>query len=338
MARVYPRCAAVGTLRPTVVLDGHLAFALPVLSVCRCVVVAGCDAPFHASFCCACVWRVCSGRVVSKDAVVSTVLEDGDDVFIRSGVAAVTPVTDVAPVVAKSASITATTGSASEASAGSASATPEVLCRNFGCNKKFREEDNHDAACHYHTKPPIFHETRKGWSCCSEKLVWDWDEFMKIEGCTVGRHSTVDPKVRFAPSPTVSAAAAAGSTPVATGPSSGTASPAVTPTPAAPRLKSVEEYNRENPNAVTAASAAVDLVTSGPKRPVRTDGKAVCNHNACKKEFVVADNHDTACSYHKGGPVFHDAGKYWSCCPTQVKYDFDEFLAVPPCTTGPHEE
>ena len=39
----------------------------------------------------------------------------------------------------------------------------------------------------------------------------------------------------------------------------------------------------------------------------------------------------------KGGPVFHDALKGWSCCKKRVT-DFGEFLAMPGCTAGPHSE
>jgi hypothetical protein len=41
-------------------------------------------------------------------------------------------------------------------------------------------------------------------------------------------------------------------------------------------------------------------------------------------------------SYHKAAPVFHDAGKFWACCPDKVKYDFDAFLKIPGCMSGPH--
>jgi len=44
----------------------------------------------------------------------------------------------------------------------------------------------------------------------------------------------------------------------------------------------------------------------------------------------------TQCSYHASGPVFHDAGKFWSCCPGVVKYDFEEFLKIPGCMLGSH--
>ena len=41
-------------------------------------------------------------------------------------------------------------------------------------------------------------------------------------------------------------------------------------------------------------------------------------------------------SYHKAAPVFHDAGKFWSCCPGTVKYDFDAFLKIPGCMRSSH--
>jgi hypothetical protein len=70
----------------------------------------------------------------------------------------------------------------------------------------------------------------------------------------------------------------------------------------------------------------------------RTDGKAKCVNFGCQKEYVVAENHATACTHHAGAPVFHDAGKFWSCCPKAVKYDFDAFLQVPGCTTSAHSD
>ena len=39
-------------------------------------------------------------------------------------------------------------------------------CKLFGCNKKYTERANSDDACRHHTKPPVFHETAKYWSCC----------------------------------------------------------------------------------------------------------------------------------------------------------------------------
>lgn len=131
-----------------------------------------------------------------------------------------------------------------------ASAQNLLQCKNFGCAMKFSEEDNNDQACRHHAQPPTFHDMKKGWSCCSSRMVYDWDDFEKIERCQVGRHSTVAPNAQFAKSPTVLAAESAEAS------SGAGASPA--PTPAAPVLKSIDDYNKKNPNAVTAVSSAVD--------------------------------------------------------------------------------
>lgn len=70
---------------------------------------------------------------------------------------------------------------------------PLLRCRRFGCQKKYRESENHDTFCRYHVKPPVFHETAKYWSCCPDKKAYDWETFMAIPGCSVGRCSTEDP-------------------------------------------------------------------------------------------------------------------------------------------------
>ncbi|TPR02012.1 14-3-3 family protein [Aspergillus niger] len=57
-----------------------------------------------------------------------------------------------------------------------------------------------------------------------------------------------------------------------------------------------------------------------------------CVHKGCGKEFTDADE---PCVYHPGPPVFHEGQKGWKCCKPRV-LTFDEFLAIPPCTTGKH--
>ncbi|OWY99109.1 hypothetical protein PHMEG_00029954, partial [Phytophthora megakarya] len=199
-----------------------------------------------------------------------------------------------------------------------------LQCKNHGCQKKFLEEENNDQACRHHSLPPLFHDMKKGWQCCSSKMVYDWDDFEKIEPCIIGRHSTVGPNEQFAASPTVAAAESAAAS------SAGAVAP-----PAAP-LKSIDDYNQKNPNAVTAVSAAKDNQTAPP--PKRTDGKANCVNFGCQQEYVVAENKDSSCRHHAGAPVFHDASKYWSCCPKDVKYDFDSFLKVPGCVVSAHTD
>jgi disease resistance protein len=66
-------------------------------------------------------------------------------------------------------------------------------CKRTGCGMKFRESENKNECCRYHKGKPIFHERSKGWSCCAsgKKAVYDFDEFLKIPPCAVGRHSAV---------------------------------------------------------------------------------------------------------------------------------------------------
>jgi hypothetical protein len=135
------------------------------------------------------------------------------------------------------------------ASAAAATANKHLVqCKNYGCRAKFDEAENHDTACRHHAMPPLFHDTKKGWQCCSSKMVYDWDDFEKIEPCQVSRHSTTEPSAQFAQSPTVALAESA-----AAGSGSTTAVAA-----SAPVLKSIDDYNKTNPNAVTAVSAAFE--------------------------------------------------------------------------------
>ena len=64
----------------------------------------------------------------------------------------------------------------------------EKKCKRPGCNKRYKESENSQSACAFHNGPPIFHDLRKGWSCC-QVIVYDWEEFEKIPGCCTGMHT-----------------------------------------------------------------------------------------------------------------------------------------------------
>ena len=87
--------------------------------------------------------------------------------------------------------------------------------------------------------------------CIDNRRVYDWDEFNKIPGCTVGPHSCEQKTQSFAPSPTVGAINAAVSGANASSP---------TTTPAAPVIKSIDEYNRSNPDAPTAVKSVEKML------------------------------------------------------------------------------
>ncbi|RDA93111.1 hypothetical protein CP533_4106 [Ophiocordyceps camponoti-saundersi (nom. inval.)] len=57
-----------------------------------------------------------------------------------------------------------------------------------------------------------------------------------------------------------------------------------------------------------------------------------CVRQGCGKEFTDVKED---CRYHPGPPIFHEGQKGWKCCKPRV-LTFDEFMAIPPCTTGTH--
>ncbi|EME49259.1 hypothetical protein DOTSEDRAFT_68130 [Dothistroma septosporum NZE10] len=57
-----------------------------------------------------------------------------------------------------------------------------------------------------------------------------------------------------------------------------------------------------------------------------------CVHKGCGKVF---SDPEEPCVYHPGPPEFHEGQKGWKCCKPRV-LTFDEFMTIPPCTTGKH--
>lgn len=58
-------------------------------------------------------------------------------------------------------------------------------CVHFGCNKRFPKGGPYPE-CHYHSGPPVFHETAKFWSCCPDKKAYDWENFQTLPACQTG--------------------------------------------------------------------------------------------------------------------------------------------------------
>jgi len=147
------------------------------------------------------------GFVVPFDAPVDSFMESQEDLFLKKGVSksmeslGFTPKEKEsesvakAPVAKPKSSIAAAVASANRAlpktntSAGVAKNDGKLPCKHFGCNKRYLESENADGACKYHEKPPVFHETKKWWACCPDKVAWDWDSFTDIPGCCTGRHT-----------------------------------------------------------------------------------------------------------------------------------------------------
>lgn len=75
----------------------------------------------------------------------------------------------------------------------SVSVVPGTICKRKGCGVIFvsdqenRTGDGAGTVCIYHPAPPIFREGSKGYLCCKRRVL-EFEEFLKIEGCTKGRH------------------------------------------------------------------------------------------------------------------------------------------------------
>lgn len=68
-----------------------------------------------------------------------------------------------------------------------------TACRHNGCKEVFVNDASRTEACVYHPGQAVFHEGSKYWTCCKPRCA-EFEEFLKIEGCKVGRH-------KFGPKP-----------------------------------------------------------------------------------------------------------------------------------------
>uniref|UniRef100_A0A6U3JH86 CHORD domain-containing protein n=1 Tax=Bigelowiella natans TaxID=227086 RepID=A0A6U3JH86_BIGNA len=193
---------------------------------------------------------------------------------------------------------------------------PSLLtCQNYGCQVRYREEENGSKACYHHRLGPVFWNGYKYWACCSERKAYDWNDFMKIPGCLCGPHSTKKPEGSELLSPTIIAARQA--------------ELEAKKRAAQPQLNDINAYMKES------KKAEKPKKKPAKKKEILPEGQKRCA--LCKELFVVKDNHDKACLYHRGQAVFHDGAKYWTCCSEDRKaYDWDQFMKIKPCSLGRH--
>lgn len=57
-----------------------------------------------------------------------------------------------------------------------------------------------------------------------------------------------------------------------------------------------------------------------------------CFNKTCGQMYREEENHDEACCYHPGQPVFHDGFKGWDCCERKTR-DFSLFMEFKGCKT-----
>lgn len=193
-----------------------------------------------------------------------------------------------------------------------------LVCKNRGCEKSFDPKENTADSCLYHPAGPIFHEGMKGWSCCSKRVV-DFNDFLKIEGCTRGMHSIIAAAVE-----------------------SNTKNTILKPT----------ENRKEEEKKETCVSVLADSFQSGSLKEMdRVEKKRILEEelndaedyiplitDVCKRKgcgLAYSPDISNECLFHNGDPVFHEGSKGWSCCPRKV-LEFDEFLKIKGCRKGKH--
>lgn len=101
--------------------------------------------------------------------------------------------------------------------------------------------------------------------------------------------------------------------------------------PGKPPPKPAEPEKKKAPAA--APGTGYPAKDSGPKPAAqREDGKVRCKNFGCNRYFTRGEQ--VPCQYHKSPPIFHETAKWWSCCPNNKAYDFDQFMAIPGCVEG----
>eukprot|EP01126_Amoeba_proteus_P030238 TRINITY_DN2995_c0_g1_i6.p1 TRINITY_DN2995_c0_g1~~TRINITY_DN2995_c0_g1_i6.p1 ORF type:complete len:323 (-),score=62.28 TRINITY_DN2995_c0_g1_i6:492-1460(-) len=202
-------------------------------------------------------------------------------------------------------------------------------CGRNGCGKQFRESENHDTACSFHPEEAIFHEGLKGWRCCS-KRVTDFEDFLEITGCVVGRHLPEEPK----PLPSVSPSQAK-----------------VLPTKMDVKISGEKEVYSDKlaPARPTGTSDPTTVSSSSsrpqppqPEKEIPDSPDAVitvgtrCLHHCCSATFKDESSRKEVCTYHPGMAIFHEGSKGWSCCKAKA-LEFDELFNIEGCTEGVHK-
>lgn len=191
------------------------------------------------------------------------------------------------------------------------------ICTRPSCGEDFTSS----SPCTHHPGHPIFHEGQKSWSCCNQvnKPVLDFDDFVKIKGCTtVEGHSDVKPVKPAAPKADTAAPEGVkmeggkevyGAVPSAAS-SSSAAAPVTATVPAAAAAPA--------PPATGSAPPQPPVEPEDPDEAVIQNG-ATCKRPGCGAVFSgegsKRDKSKEECRYHKGAPIFHEGSSEYRLAP-----------------------
>ncbi|KAJ9101869.1 hypothetical protein QFC21_003209 [Naganishia friedmannii] len=176
----------------------------------------------------------------------------------------------------------------------------------------------------------------------------DFEDFVKIPGCTKGTHSATAAAPAIAPSPNATPASASASSVSKDGvetygtTSSGQATPSGVATPAtAPATKPVKP-EKVDWAAKEDHDPADAKITKGSRCKRRGcgaewDGEdgGVRSETEGWKKSQEGTEESGECRYHPGNPIFHEGSKGYLCCKRRVM-DFDDFLNMPGCRYTTH--
>ncbi|KAK8957436.1 Cysteine and histidine-rich domain-containing protein RAR1 [Platanthera zijinensis] len=173
----------------------------------------------------------------------------------------------------------------------------------------------------------------KEWSCCKQRSH-DFSLFLAIPGCKQGKHTAEKPVATKADSTNTRIAATPA--PVQNKRTDDAAAAACS------RCRQGFFCSEDHGNMFSFrnfSDSRGELSAGSPGAPVKKivdlNELRTCRNKGCGKTFKEKDNHEAACEYHPGPPVFHDRMRGWKCCDVHVK-EFDEFMDIPPCTKGWH--
>lgn len=209
----------------------------------------------------------------------------------------------------------------------------QKTCLRQGCRQKYTDESNTENSCKYHDGKPIFHDVKKGWTCCNI-VVYDWEEFMIIPGCKISNHTNskeeADIKTDFFKSQTV-LTAEKGIDNYTNNTNNNSTEENNSKKEVIKDIKSYEEEQKRLDD------EKKKLESEKPKIIIKTnDGKYYCGNPGCtSKTYDPEQNSEGSCQYHTGQPMFHDRKKFWVCCK-QEAYDWDDFVKLPACAVGQH--
>lgn len=212
------------------------------------------------------------------------------------------------------------------------------LCLRKGCGKEFDDTSNSPESCNYHPGAPVFHEGLKGWNCCLKRVA-DFNDFLKIPGCSVGCHSTSKPEEPQFSSSEVQEPVSQKSDDSKTENKADSNYKMGEVLDSLPSLPIPQIISKEEKLKIKEAEEKEEI-SKEDDTSVEVAPGTLCKRRGCGYKFVSDDlsrnsGPESSCQFHPGAPVFHEGSKGWTCCKRKV-LEFDEFLKIQGCKTAKH--